>query len=271
MVKVHESRFRLLAGRMFTDQDRDGSPRVAIINEEAAKTLFPGLDPVGRTMTTGLDSTADRFTVIGVVASTRTDGPNQPYKVEMFGPSHQFTTRAFNILVEPARSTEAALNAVRTALKEVDPAIPLSSVTSLDESFATVTALPRYFAIVLGSFAGMALLLALVGVYGVMAYVVALRQREIGVRLALGAAPQGIMGWLIGQGARLTIVGLVLGIAAAVVATRVIAALLYGVGTLDAITFAGVAVVLAGASLVACYLPARRARAVDPVVSLRSE
>jgi ABC-type antimicrobial peptide transport system permease subunit len=110
-----------------------------------------------------------------------------------------------------------------------------------------------------------------VGVYGVMAYVVALRQREIGVRLALGAAPQGIMGWLIGQGARLTMIGLLLGIAAAVMATRVISALLYGVGALDAITFGGVAVVLASASLVACYLPARRARGVDPVVSLRSE
>jgi predicted permease len=263
--------FRLLSGRMFTDQDRDGQPMVAIINEEAAKTLFPGLDPVGRTMTNGLDSTADRFTVVGVVASTRTDGPNQPYKLEMFGPLHQFTSRAFNILVEPARNTEAALGAVRAALKEADPSIPLSSVVSLDESFATVTALPRYFAIVLGCFAAMALLLAVVGVYGVMAYVVALRQREIGVRLALGAAPQGIMGWLIGQGARLTMIGLVLGIAAAIVATRVIAALLYGVGALDAITFGGVAVVLATASLVACYLPARRARGVDPMVSLRSE
>jgi predicted permease len=263
--------FRLLSGRMFTDQDRDGSPPVAIINEEAAKTLFPGLDPVGRTMRTGLDSTAERFTVVGVVASTRTDGPGQPYKLEMFGPIHQFTTRGFNILVEPARSTEAALNAVRAALRETDPSIPLSSVTSLDESFATVTALPRYFAIVLGAFAGMALLLAVVGVYGVMAYVVALRQREIGVRLALGAAPQGIMGWMLGQGAKLTVVGLLLGIVAAVLATRVISALLYGVGALDAITFTGVAVVLAGASLVACYLPARRARGVDPVVSLRSE
>ena len=263
--------FRLLAGRMFTDQDRIGSPQVAILNEEAAKRLFPGVDPVGRAVTSGLDSTADRFTIVGVVASTRTDGPNQPYKIEMFGPIHQFTTREFNVIVEPARSTAAAVNAVRQALKEVDASIPLSGVVSLDESFATVTALPRYFAIVVGSFAAMALLLAVVGVYGVMAYVVALRQREIGVRLALGAAPQGIMSWLLGQGAKLTLTGLILGIASAVVATRVIAALLYGVSALDAVTFAGVAVVLAGASLVACYLPARRARGVDPVVSLRSE
>jgi ABC-type antimicrobial peptide transport system permease subunit len=160
---------------------------------------------------------------------------------------------------------------VRAALKESDPSIPLSSVTSLDESFATVTALPRYFAIVLASFAAMALLLAVVGVYGVMAYVVALRQREIGVRLALGAAPQGIMGWLLRQGARLTAIGLVIGVVAAVLATRVISALLFGVSALDAATFGGVALVLAGASLVACYLPARRARGVDPVVSLRSE
>jgi predicted permease len=263
--------FRLLSGRMFTDQDRDGSPKVAIINEEGAKTLFPGVDPIGRTMRTSLDSTAEVFTVVGVVASTRTDGPNEPYKVEMFGPIHQFTTRGFNILVEPSRNTEAAVNAVRGALKEADPGIPLSNVVSLDESFATATALPRYFAIVVASFAGMALLLAVVGVYGVMAYVVALRQREIGVRLALGAAPEGIMSWLLGQGARLTAAGLVLGIVAAVMATRILSAMLYGVSALDGVTFAGVAVVLAAASLAACWLPARRARAVDPVVSLRSE
>ena len=262
---------RLLSGRGFTEEDRAGAPVVGILNEEAARKLFPGTDPVGRLLTNGLDSTADSITIVGVVAATRHDGPNQPYKLEMYGPIQQSPTRGFNIMIEPARSTEAAVNAVRAALKETDASIPLSSVTSLDESFSTVTALPRYFAIVLGAFAGMALLLAVVGVYGVMAYVVALRQREIGVRLALGAAPQGIMGWLLGQGARLTAIGLVIGVIAAVLATRVLAALLYGVSALDAITFAGVAVVLAGASLVACYLPARRARGVDPVVSLRSE
>jgi len=264
-------RVRLLAGRMFTDEDRADAPKVAILNEEAAKKLFPGVDAVGRLLTNGLDSTANRFTIVGVVASTRTDGPNQPLKSEMFGPIAQFPTRGVNLMVEPARNSEAALLALRGALKETDAAVPLSGVTSLDEGFATVTALPRYFAIIVASFAGMALLLAVVGVYGVMAYVVALRQREIGVRLALGAAPQGIMGWLLGQGARLTAVGLVLGVLSAVMATRVLGALLYGVSALDAVTFAGVAVVLAGASLVACWLPARRARAVDPVVSLRSE
>lgn len=262
---------RLVAGRMFTEQDRAGAPMVGILNEEAAKKLFPGVDPVGRLLTNGQDSTADRFTIVGVVASTRTDGPNQPLKSEMFAPLSQYATRGVNLMVEPARNTEAAVAALRGALKEVDAAVPLSGVTSLDEYFATATALPRYFAIIVASFAGMALLLAIVGVYGVMAYVVTLRQREIGVRLALGAAPQSIMGWLLGQGARLTAIGLALGIIAAVLATRVIGALLYGVSALDAMTFAAVAVVLAGASLVACWLPARRARGVDPVVSLRSE
>jgi predicted permease len=262
---------RLVAGRMFTETDRAGMPLVAILNEEAAQRLFPGVDPVGRLLTNGTDSTADRFTVVGVVASTRTDGPNQPLKLELFAPISQYATRAVNLMVEPARSLEGALAAVRAALKEVDPAVPLSSVTSLEERVSVATALPRYFAIILGVFAGMALLLAVVGVYGVMAYVVALRQREIGVRLALGAAPEGIMTWLLGQGARLTVAGLVLGVIAAVMATRVLGALLYGVSALDGITFAGVAVVLAGASLAACWLPARRARAVDPVVSLRSE
>lgn len=262
---------RLVAGRMLTEDDRAGAPMVAIINQEAANKLFPGVDPIGRLLTNGLDSTADRFTIVGMVAATRSDGPNQPLKSELFGPIGQFPTRGMNLMVQPARNTQAAVLALRAALREADPAVPLSSVVALDESLATATALPRYFAIIVGTFAAAALLLAVVGVYGVMAYVVALRQREIGVRLALGAAPEGIMRWMVGQGARLTAMGLILGIVAAAGATRIISAMLYGVSALDLVTFVGVVVVLAGASLVACWLPARRARAVDPVVSLRSE
>ncbi len=264
-------RMRLVSGRMFTEADRAGAPSVAIINEEAARALWPGVNPVGRLLTNGHDSTADRFTIVGVVASARSDGPNQPLKKELFGPITQFPSRGLTVMLEPARNVEAAVNALRSTLKEVDPSLPLSQVQTLDESFAAVTALPRYFAMIVGAFAAAALLLAVVGVYGVMAYVVALRQREIGVRLALGAAPEGIMRWMVGQGARLTAVGLLLGLVAAAGATRIISAMLYGVSALDAVTFTGVAIVLAGASLVACWLPARRARGVDPVVSLRAE
>ena len=262
---------RLVEGRLFTPEDRSGTLPVGIINQEAARRLFPDGRAVGRILATGVDSTADRITIIGVVESARPDGPSQPYKSEMFILLSQFTTRGVALVVEPARDTAAAVAAVRNALKEVDGDVPLGAVTTIGQAFADVTAIPRYFAIIVSAFAAAALLLALVGVYGVMAYVVSLRQREIGVRLALGAAPEGIMRWLLGQGARLALVGLVIGVVAAVATTRVIRSLLFGVGALDAVTFAGVAAVLAVAALAACWLPARRARRIDPMTALRED
>jgi len=262
---------RLVEGRLFTAEDRAGSLPVGILNQEAARRIFPDGRVLGRLLATGEDSTADRITIVGVVASARPDGPNQPVKSELFILLSQFPVRGVVLVVEPARDQAAAVNAVRTGLKEVDGEVPLGAVGTIGQAFADVTAIPRYFAIIVSSFAAAALLLALVGVYGVMAYVVSLRQREIGVRLALGAAPDGILLWLVGQGARLALLGLGLGVVAALAATRVIRSLLFGVGALDATTFASVAALLTLAALVACWIPASRARSIDPVAALRQD
>jgi predicted permease len=262
---------RLVEGRSFSPEDRAGAARVAVLNQEAARRLFPDGRVVGRVLATGTDSSADRVTVVGVVATGRPDGPGQPVKSEMFALLSQFTTGGVTLVVEPARDGAAAVAAVRNALWEVDGKVPLGAIGTIDQAFADVTAVPRYLAIIVTAFGAAAMVLALVGVYGVMAYAVSLRQREIGVRLALGAAPEGILRWLVGQGARLAALGLVLGIGAAVAATRVVAALLYGVSPLDPTTFAGVAALLGGASLAASWLPARRAKQVDPVAALRAE
>jgi predicted permease len=262
---------RLVEGRLFAPEDRSGTLPVAIINQEAARRLFPDGRAVGRILATAEDSTADHLSVIGVVESARPDGPSQPYKSELFILLSQYPVRGVALVVEPARDIAGAVAAVRSALKEVDGEVPLGAVSTIGQSFADVTAIPRYFAIIVTAFAAAALLLALVGVYGVMAYVVSLRQREIGVRLALGAAPEGIMKWLLGQGARLALIGLGVGVVAAVATTRVIRSLLFGVGALDAATFAAVAALLTIAALAACWLPARRARAIDPVTALRED
>lgn len=261
----------LVAGRLFTPDDRQGALPVGVLNEEAARQLFPDGNAVGRILTTGLDSTAARITVVGVVKTARPDGPLEPVKRELFLTLSQFPARGVVLMVEPAREAAGAVRAVRETLRELDGEVPLARVSPVDELYAGVTQLPRYFAMVVGAFAVAALLLALVGVYGVMAYAVSLREREIGVRLALGAAPGGLVRWLVGQGARLTAAGLLIGVVAAALATRVVSSMLYGVSALDGVTFGAVTLLLAAASLTACWLPARQARRVDPVEALRGE
>jgi ABC-type antimicrobial peptide transport system permease subunit len=149
--------------------------------------------------------------------------------------------------------------------------MPLAAISSFDDRFADVTALPRYFARIVGGFAAAAILLALIGVYGLMASVVGQRQREIGVRLALGADPAQMVAWLVGEGARLTAAGVLIGVLLAMAVTRVLEASLHGVEPLDVLTFTVGPVILAAAALLASWIPARRARRVDPATALRAE
>ncbi len=258
---------RLTEGRQFTPEDRLGATPVVIVNQEAARRMWGGKSPIGRILSTA----GEQATVIGVVGTARPDGPMQPEKAEMFLPLAQFATRGVAFVVESKQGTAAAIGALRGALAEVDPLVPLSGVTSLDELAADVVALPRVYALLLGVFAAAALGLALIGVYGVMAYSVAQRQREIGVRVALGAGPGAIRGLVLGRGVRLVVVGLVCGLGGAALVTRLIQSLLFGVPALDPLTFAGVSAVLGGMALLACWVPARRATRVDPVVVLREE
>jgi predicted permease len=266
-----EMQMRLISGRNFTAEDRQGSVPVGIVNQEAARRFWPGKNPIGRILAQGEDSAAPRLTIVGVVASAHHDGPNQPLKTELFAPYPQFPSRGPVFVLEPARDVESAVSAFRQELKQVDPLVPVASVDPIEKLVGDALSLPRLYALLIGIFAGAALLLAVLGVYGVMAYAVAQRQREIGVRLALGAAPAAIRRLVLGQGARLALLGTGIGLLAAAGAGRLLGTLLFQVGAFDLPTFALVPVVLGSMALLASWLPARRAMRVDPLVAIREE
>jgi putative ABC transport system permease protein len=262
---------RLVSGRHLTPEDREGSAPVGIVNQEAAQRLWPGVNPIGRVLATSNDPKDPRLTVVGVVAAARHDGPNQPFKLELFMPLGQFPSRAVNLVIEPSRDAPAATAAFRRAIQEVDPLVPASAVEPIEQLVGGAVALPRLYALLVGIFAGAALLLAVLGVYGVMAHAVAQRQREFGVRLALGAAPSGILRLLLWQGGKMVLLGTGIGLIAAFGAGQLLGALLFGVGAFDLPTFTIVPIVLAGMALLASWLPARRAMRVDPLVAIREE
>jgi putative ABC transport system permease protein len=264
-------RMRLVGGRYFEQADRQGAPNVGIVNEEAARRLWGTQNPIGRALALGSGPNATRLTIVGIVASARHDGPNQPYKAELFAPQAQFPTRVMTLVLEPTRDAASLATALQQALREVDPLVPAAPLEPIEKTVGDAVALPRLYATLVSLFASAALLLAAIGVYGVMAYTVAQRKREIGVRLALGAAPSGIRRLVLGRGVRLAAIGLAIGLAAAVALGRVIQSLLFGVSPFDATTLVAVPIVLGAMALVASWIPARRAMRLDPVRAMREE
>jgi putative ABC transport system permease protein len=264
-------RMRLVAGRAFTAADRDGVPNVGIINQEAARWFWRGENPVGRVLATGREADAPRITIVGVVASSHHDGPNEPYKTEIFLPAAQFPSRGVTLVLEPARDVASMSAALRQVLRDVDPLVPLSTITPMAERVGNAVALPKLYATFVGVFAAAALLLAALGVYGVMAYVVTQRQREIGVRLALGAAPSGIRRMVLGQSGRLALLGLSIGIGGALLAGESLSKMLFGISRFDAPTLIAVPLVLGAVTLIASWMPARRAMRLDPLSAIREE
>ena len=261
--------FRVLEGRLFADTDRPGAAPVAIVNEAAARRYWHGKSPLGRTLRSGGGGV--EATVVGVVANGRPDGPRQPVKPELFLPLGQFPVRGVTVVMASNGSAAAALAALREGLSQVDPLIPISGASSLSEAAGAAVAEPRTYASFVSVFALAALALAAIGVYGVMAFAVAQRQREFGVRLALGAAPGALRRMVLGRSARLVLLGLGLGIVAALVLTRWLQSLLYGVGALDPVTFGAVPLVLALVALLAAWVPAARATRVDPLIAMRDD
>jgi putative ABC transport system permease protein len=262
---------RLLAGRQFTPADRAGAPNVAIINSEAAARYWHGNDPVGRQMSLGRDPQAPKVTIIGVVAAGKHNGPNQPTKSELFFPLEQFPARGVTFVVEPAADHRSAVAALRDALESTDPLVPAPAISDIEALVGTAVSLPRLYATLVSTFAAAALLLAVLGVYGVMAFRVAQRQREIGVRLALGAAPSRILVMVLGEGSRLAMAGVVIGFAAAVALGRTVSALLFGIEPFDLTTFMIAALVLGLMTVAAAFIPARRAMRVDPITTIRGD
>jgi predicted permease len=259
---------RLVAGRDFTEQDDDKATRVAIINETFARRFWPGEDPIGKRFSQGGPESPKRE-VIGVVKDGKYAGLNEDPKPFASRPIWQSYAGSTTVIVRGG-DPQQLIALVRSEVRQLDPNLPLASRT-LTERMSLPLLPARVAASVLGGFGLLALALAAIGIYGVMSYAVSKRTREIGIRLALGAQKADVMNLVIGQGLTLTLIGLAIGLFAAFALTRGMKALLFGVSATDPLTYAGVAVLLAGVALLACYLPARRASRVDPMVALRSE
>ena len=261
-------RVPLLAGRIIVEtDDAEGTP-VVVINESARRRFFGALPPLGQQISLW----GARRTVIGVVGNERFHGLAEDSPPSVYLPRAQAPTSGGSLLVRTTAGDPAALApAIRRVVADLDPSLPLFGVEPLSRTLSNSIGQRRFTMIVLGAFAAVALLLAVVGVHGVLTYTVTQRTREIGIRMALGADRSRVRSLILTQGGALVAGGLILGLIGAFAITRLLRALLYGVSPTDPGTFFGVAVLLAVVALIASYLPAARAARVDPAVSLRSE
>ena len=264
----------ILAGRDFAWSDTNTTERAIVVSQTAARTFWPNGDAIGKRVTPGTpNSTTPWLTVVGIVADVRQVDLVRTPRPAMYVPASQDqgTTPALRDFVVRTSGDPAALApSIRSAVWGIDSTLPVARVQTMEQAKATVTATQQFNLLLVSLFAGLALLLATSGLYGVTAYSVSQRTREIGIRVALGARGGTLLRLVLAQGVRLTLIGLAVGTAAALALTRVMEALLFGIGARDPITFAGVGLLLLGVSLVASLVPAYRATRVDPVVALRT-
>ena len=273
---------RLLRGRFFSDADRINTQPVAVIDEVFAKSVFPNQDPIGKHISEPYPELGQNREIIGVVGHVKQwglgDDDHARIRNQMYIPTEQFPDSVYtevrngiSFAVRSNLGAAAVAQAIRAASLEADPHVPIYHIHSMAEVISDSLATQRFASLLLGMFAGVAFVLSAVGIYGVMAYAVTQRTREIGIRMAIGAQPLGILRLVVGRGMVLAGIGLTAGLVGAWWITRLLAGLLYGIGTRDPITFAVVALALAFVALLACYIPARRAMNVDPMVALRYE
>jgi putative ABC transport system permease protein len=266
----------LRQGRYFNKGDNEHSMPVAIINETMARQYWPGENALGRRFRIGGPNEPAPWTqIVGIVADVRQMGLDEPVKAEMYVPYRQITDwpgfRPRDLALRTTGDTANLVSSVRQAIREVDPDQPVSNVATMAELLGEEAAQRRMGMIMLAGFAALALLLASLGIYGVLAYFVSQHTNEIGVRLALGATPRNILFLVLKKGMGLTLIGVAIGIAAAFGLTRLMSSLLFGVKASDPLTFVAVPLLLGVVALLACAIPARRATKVDPMVALRYE
>ena len=264
---------KLLAGRQLSDQDVATSPPVALVDDVLAHRYWPHGSALGRRITYdgATNPKAQWIEIVGVVEHTTQEGLDGERRTQVYLPLAQSGRPNLQIAVRTRGEPHAAVAAVRAAVHDVDADLPLSRIRSMDEMMDASTGPRRFSMILLGIFAGVALTLAAIGLYGVMSYSVAQRSRELGIRIALGARVADILRMVVRQGLVLAVTGVGVGLVAALLVTRLIKSMLFGVPTTDLVTFGGMVVLLLFVAFVACYLPARRATRVDPVVALRAE
>lgn len=263
----------LLRGRMLATTDRDSLAQVGVVNETFVRSVFPHEEPLGKRVKLGDANSRDPWiTIVGVIRDFRHYRLPQPMGPAIYMPYALSTPSTQTLVVRTSVADPYTLvPAIRAAIHELDGQVAMSDVKTMDAAVSRSLWRQRLQGQVLGTFAALALLLATVGMYGVISYAVAQRTRELGVRVALGAQRRHVLALVLGQGARLAAVGIVLGLGAALLLTRTIATLLYGVSSTDAATFIGVPLILALVTLVATYIPAHRAMRVDPLIAIRTE
>jgi putative ABC transport system permease protein len=259
---------RLFAGRDFEPADDNRKPVPALINQKAARTLFGLDDPIGKHLTTDYKS-PKVLEVVGVVSDAHQLGLREEPGPQLYLPlAYGY---AQYVLARVATNAGDLGPAVRVAVRSIDPEAPVPEISTMDAAFSREVAKPRFYLLLLGAFSVVGVILAAVGIYGVMSYTVARRTHEIGLRMALGAGQREILQLVLGQGIRLTLTGVGIGLAAALALTRILSSMLYRVSATDPATFLSVALLLAVVALLASYIPARRATKVDPMVALRYE
>jgi putative ABC transport system permease protein len=260
----------LLRGRLFNESDNDNTPQVAVINRAMAETYWPNEDALGKRFKATRDS-SPWITVVGVVANARTESLARADLPQIYLDLYQTAERRLSVFLRGRFHTAAIADKVREQVQSLDPTLPVYGAQTLDETVSASLSQRRFSLEMVGLFALTALLLAGLGIYGVISYVVSERAHEIGIRLALGAQRRNILHMVLRHGLGLAIVGAAVGLICALIVSQLMASLLYGVRPTDPLTFAGVALLFIGVALVACYVPARRAMKVDPMDALRYE
>ena len=268
----------VLRGRLFNDRDDENAPLVAVINQAMAETYWPGEDPLGKRLKVGrgragvgLRARKTWITIVGVIADARTESLANASVPQIYLSLYQDTPKELAIFLRGDLNASAIPEEVRAMVQSVNPELPVYGAQTLDDAVSASLEQRRFSMDIVAAFAMTALLLAGLGIYGVISYIVSERTQEIGIRLALGAQRGKIMAMVLRQGLGLAMAGAALGLVGSLIVSHLMAGLLYGVMPTDPLTFVGVTLVLTGVALAACYIPARRAMRVDPMIALRYE